>query len=107
LIIPKRHVEKLWKITNEEEREIFQFLKYFQKKITDKLSVGCEIRQNYRPFLKQSAVKVNHIHFHLLPREFEDEIYQKLSSMKEMYFKASQTARRQKPTDYFLRNSST
>jgi diadenosine tetraphosphate (Ap4A) HIT family hydrolase len=41
---------------------------------------GVDVRQNYRPFLAPSKLKVDHVHFHVLPRTNEDELYQK--SMK-------------------------
>ena len=49
----------------------------FQEKILAKFASGCDIRQNCRPFQKQSNLKVDHVHYHLLPREFKDELYQK------------------------------
>ena len=77
LIVPKRHIEKPSQMTEEEKKEIFDTVIDFQEKILSKFSSGCDIRQNCRPFQKQSHLKVNHVHFHLLPREFEDELYQK------------------------------
>ncbi len=75
LVIPKRHVEAIWDLTPEERSELFEVLCDLQKRITSTLSTGCDIRQNYRPFLEQSKLKVDHIHFHLLPREFGDELF--------------------------------
>ena len=40
-----------------------------------KLGDGCDIRQNYRPFMQQSNLKVNHIHFHVIPRSLNNYIY--------------------------------
>lgn len=77
LVIPKRHVEKISELNEEELKELFENIIEFQEKILSKISPGCDIRQNYRPFIKQSNFKVDHLHFHLLPRKFEDEIYQK------------------------------
>ncbi len=77
LIIPKRHVEKPSELTCEEKAELLETLTTLQEKILLKVATGCDIRQNCRPFLPQSKLKVNHLHFHLLPREFEDELYKK------------------------------
>lgn len=48
---------------------------------------GCDIRQNYRPFQKESNLKVNHLHFHVIPRELEDELYQKSMIYEKEVFK--------------------
>lgn len=77
LVIPKRHVLKLAALSAEEKRELFETVIEFQEKILAKLSAGCDIRQNCRPFTAQSDVKVDHLHFHLQPRELRDELYEK------------------------------
>lgn len=77
LVVPKRHVEAPFQLNEEERKELFDTVLEFQKKILSKFSSGCDIHQNYRPFQKQGQIKVNHVHFHLIPREFEDELYQK------------------------------
>jgi diadenosine tetraphosphate (Ap4A) HIT family hydrolase len=70
-------VERISELDGDERDEVFDLLVEFEGKILASLAPGCDIRQNYRPFLKQSWVKVDHLHFHLLPREFEDELYEK------------------------------
>ena len=40
------------------------------------LGEGVDIRQNYRPFLEQSKLKVDHVHFHVYPRSLNDYLYQ-------------------------------
>lgn len=75
LIVPKRHVEKPWELTHEELTDIFDLIFLIEQKILGKLGEGCDIRQNYRPFLNQSTLKVNHVHFHVYPRSLEDYIY--------------------------------
>lgn len=75
LVIPKRHVEKPWELTSEEVTDIFKHINFIEQKIVGKLGDGCDIRQNYRPFLKQSQLKVDHVHFHVIPRSLEDYIY--------------------------------
>lgn len=75
LVVPKRHMEKPWELKNEELTDIFELIYFIEQKIIGKLGDGCDIRQNYRPFLAQSNLKVNHIHFHVIPRSLEDYIY--------------------------------
>jgi len=77
LVIPKRHVERLAELTEEERKEIFDMAAEIQDKITGRFASGCDVRQNYRPFLPQGRLKADHLHIHLIPREFEDELYKK------------------------------
>ena len=75
LVMPKRHVEKPWELTKDELSDIFELIFFIEQKIIGKLGDGCDIRQNYRPFLEQSNLKVDHVHFHVYPRYFEDYLY--------------------------------
>jgi diadenosine tetraphosphate (Ap4A) HIT family hydrolase len=76
LVLPKRHIEKPWELTGEELQDIFKLIFFIEQKIIGKLGDGCDLRQNYRPFMPESKLKVNHIHFHVIPRYFKDYIYQ-------------------------------
>ena len=87
LVIPKRHVEIPSELNEEERKELFDTLLEFQEKICSKFSSGCDIHQNYRPFQKQGQIKVDHLHFHLIPREFEDELYQKCQIYEKDIFR--------------------
>lgn len=75
LVIPKRHTEVPWGLTPKELEDIFSLLFEIQPKIVAKYG-GCDTRQNCRPFMKQGRLKVDHVHFHLIPRSPEDIIYQ-------------------------------
>ncbi len=81
LAIPKRHVEKPWELTPTELQSVFELIYEVEQKIIGKLGDGCDIRQNYRPFMKQSQLKVDHVHFHVIPRTLNDYIY----SVSEQY----------------------
>lgn len=77
LVIPRRHVEKPWELTADELQAIFALVwETEQKLIASGLGDGVDVRQNYRPFLEQSKLKVDHVHFHVIPRASEDYIYQ-------------------------------
>lgn len=77
LVIPRRHVEKPWELTPEELQAIFANLwKAEQKLIASGIADGCDVRQNYRPFIPQGRVKVDHVHFHALPRSLNDNLHQ-------------------------------
>lgn len=75
LVIPRRHIEKPWELEADELQSIFALILEVEQKIIGTLGDGCDIRQNYRPFLKQSQLKVDHLHFHVIPRSLEDYIY--------------------------------
>ena len=75
LVVPKRHIEKPWELTDQELQDIFAHIGFIEQRIIGKLGDGCDIRQNYRPFMQQSALKVDHVHFHVIPRSLEDYIY--------------------------------
>lgn len=77
LVTPKRHVEEPWELSRAELQDIFGTLFTYQKLLAQKIGTGCDIRQHYRPFMQQNRLKVDHVHFHLLPRVFKDELYQK------------------------------
>ena len=84
LVIPKRHCEgRLEDLTKEERDEIFELLAEFQAKILEKLASGCDIRQNFKPYVENSTTHVNHMHFHLYPRENEDELYKKVDEHRK------------------------
>jgi ATP adenylyltransferase len=75
LVIPKRHVEKPWELTPEELQAIFDLIFFVEQRVIGKLGDGVDVRQNYRPFMQQSRLKVDHVHFHVIPRSLEDYIY--------------------------------
>ena len=87
LIIPKRHVEKLSELNEEERKELFETIIEFQEKILSKVASGCDLRINYRPFQKQNNLKINHLHVHLQPRELFDELYKKSQIFEKDVFK--------------------
>ena len=75
LVMSKRHVEKPWELTNDELAAIFELIFFVEQRIIGKLGEGCDVRQNYRPFMSQSRLKVDHIHFHVYPRSLHDYLY--------------------------------
>jgi histidine triad (HIT) family protein len=85
LVIPKRHVELPAELNDEERREIFDTILDYQTKIMSRMSSGCDVRQNCRPFLPESRIKVDHVHYHLLPRELGDAIYEKTKGQSELF----------------------
>ena len=66
----------------------------YQDKILKCVSNGCDIRQHCRPFLPEGRTKVNHVHFHLIPRTFKDELYARSQVCEEGIFKQLPEAER-------------
>lgn len=87
LVISNRHVEKISELNKEEREELIGFVIEFQEKIANNIVEGCDIRQNYRPFMAQDGFKLDHLHIHLQPREFEDELYKKCQIFERDIFK--------------------
>jgi len=75
LVIPKRHIERPWEMNDNEASAVWDLVKKYQKLLAERVGGGCDVRENYRPFLVQSRLKVDHVHWHLVPRTDNDEIY--------------------------------
>ena len=82
LVLPKRHIEKPWELTNDELVAVFELIFFVEQKIIGKLGDGADIKQNYRPFQPQSRLKADHIVFHVYPRSLHDYLY-KVSEVYE------------------------
>lgn len=85
LVVPTRHVEKVSELLPKESTEIFNMIQEFSEKIL-KIASAYSIHQNYMPILKESKTKVNHLHIHIYPREFNDEIYIKSWKFQHQLF---------------------
>jgi diadenosine tetraphosphate (Ap4A) HIT family hydrolase len=83
-----RHVLVPGELTVPERHELFDTLLDFQQRIITNVSTGCDIRQNFRPFIKQNQLKIDHVHFHLLPRTLEDEMFHKVQVFERELFSA-------------------
>jgi len=86
LVIPKKHIEKFSELNKEELNQLFNEAIYVEEKILKEISSGCDMTQHYRPFIKQNNLKVDHLHIHLRPREFEDELYKKVQIHEKELF---------------------
>ncbi len=95
LVIPKRHVLSLSELTDVERGELFNVTIEYQEKILKHLASGCDIKQHNRPFLKENDLKVDHVHIHLQPRDFEDELYLKSGIYDREIFKPLLDAERE------------
>ena len=96
LVTPKRHVEKPWELTGKELQAIFELIFFAQKILSISFHGGSDIRQNYRPFMKQSRIKIDHVHYHVYPRQLEDNLYQKVERHETEMFTELTDEERQK-----------
>lgn len=76
LVTPIKHIEKPWDLNEEQIKDIFDLIFFVEQKIVGNLGDGCDIRQNYRPYVEQNELKIDHIHFHIIPRSDKDYIDQ-------------------------------
>jgi diadenosine tetraphosphate (Ap4A) HIT family hydrolase len=71
LVIPMRHISEVGELSGEEAVEIMAELGRLGR-LLDK-GYGTGIMQKYMPLQKENGVKMNHLHFHVFPREEEEE----------------------------------
>ncbi len=86
LIIPKRHVQKFTELNEKEREDLFDEAIRLEEIILTKFASGCDLSQHYRPFVKQSRLKIDHLHIHLRPREFKDDLYKKVQKHETAMF---------------------
>lgn len=86
LVIPKKHVEKFSDLTKEERIDLFDEVIFLEDVMLKNVASGCDVSQHYRPFIVQNRLKVNHLHIHIRPREFKDELYEKVQKFENDVF---------------------
>ena len=89
LVIPKRHIEKAWELTREEIQDTHDLIFFAQKQILQhQLGTGTQVRQNYMPYIAEGTLKVDHVHYHVMPRSENDEIYKRADKAENELFQA-------------------
>lgn len=79
LVIPKKHYASIMEMPKEELCSLILHVAKMEKAVLKATGAGgADIRQHYRPFLAESELKVNHVHFHVIPRNLDDEMYKNL-----------------------------
>ena len=103
LVMPRRHVIEPWHLLDEELLAVYRTVQKYQRLISSKVAPGCDVRQNYRPFIPQDSLKVDHVHFHLLPRwpGEKDPLYRHSSRFEKELFKKLSEAERDKFADLY------
>jgi histidine triad (HIT) family protein len=85
LVITKKHYESLMEIPDKELCEIIKTVKQLEKKMVGKLGAkGIDLKHHYRPFLKEGKLVKRHVHFHLIPRSYEDLVYKSQGKAKRV-----------------------
>ncbi len=75
LVIPKKHYENIMEMPDEELCDLIKVVKKMQILLMEKLDVkGFTIKQNWQPFVKNNKLVVHHVHFHVVPRYFNDSL---------------------------------
>ncbi|MCL5011352.1 MAG: HIT family protein [Candidatus Marsarchaeota archaeon] len=77
LVIPRRHVERLDEFSLEELKKYFGFISRVEKAVLEFSGEGSgyDIVNHYRPFIEESEMVKKHLHFHVIPRKFNDKIF--------------------------------
>ena len=86
LVTPKEHIEEPWGLSEAELTDIFSLIHKYQKLLTSGIGTGCDVKQNYRPFLPQGRLKVDHVHFYLIPRTLNDDLYERSQKFESDIF---------------------
>lgn len=86
LVIPKKHIERLSELSKEERDELFNEVVNLQEKVLTKIATGCDVSQHFRPFIPNSYLKVGHLHFHVRPRELDDDLFTKVQAFEKDVF---------------------
>lgn len=87
LVIPKRHITRLVEMTEEERKELVDLLVEYEEKILQKLSKGCDISQHYKPYVPNNRTSVKHFHFHLYPRDLDDEQHRVVDPVRKSLYR--------------------
>ncbi len=83
LVIPKKHYENIMEMPDKELSDLIKTVKKMQLLLMEKMEVkGFTIKQNWQPFVKDNHLVIHHVHFHIVPRKFNDKLAIKLERMK-------------------------
>jgi len=101
LVIPKRHVSRIDKLTGVELADLFTTVAFCNKKLLGRTTkTGCDICIHYRPFLKDDGIKVKHLHVHVIPLKQGDRLHRHRSQEVNL-FRISSAKNNQRLTELF------
>ena len=75
LVIPKKHYENIMEMPDEELCDLIKVVKKMKLLLMEKMEVkGFTIKQNWQPFVNNNHLVIHHVHFHVVPRYFNDSL---------------------------------
>jgi diadenosine tetraphosphate (Ap4A) HIT family hydrolase/ADP-ribose pyrophosphatase YjhB (NUDIX family) len=66
LVIPRRHVERIAELTDDESTAIMREVGRIGETLDN--GSGSGLMQKFQPLQEENGIKVNHLHFHVFPR---------------------------------------
>ena len=75
LVIPRRHVESLDDLSGTEMQAIHELISPIYRRLLGSVALGVDVWQKTRHQVEQDGVKMNHVHFHVIPSSPGDERY--------------------------------
>ncbi len=90
LVVPKKHYLKPGDIPKEEFHQLMDLVVRVQDAVVASgLGRGTNLVQNYWPFVPEGGLKVDHVHFHLVPRNPGDELTRPTSPVAKQELEAN------------------
>lgn len=71
LVIPMRHIASIHELTLEESADIMTELGRLGELLDEGFGTG--VMQKYMPLQGENGIKMNHLHFHVFPRQEKEE----------------------------------
>lgn len=75
LVVPRRHIERPDELSGDEVAAIHELISPLYRQIIGHIALGVDVWQKTRPFVKQNGIKMDHVHFHVIPSDIGDERY--------------------------------
>jgi diadenosine tetraphosphate (Ap4A) HIT family hydrolase len=99
LVIPRRHVATFTQLPGPEFYALMEVVKEWQERLKAaftqhwRVIAGCDFSQHDRLFMKPSEISVpQHLHCHLRPRRYCDELYWNVQRHETPLFRQQQLA---------------
>lgn len=78
LVIPKKHFSNIMQMPESLRHEAIDECAEVERALMQAIKPdGLQIRQNYQPFIPDDEFKLDHVHFHIIPRYKDDAGYRK------------------------------
>lgn len=84
LIVPNRHVELPPEISAAEISDIYKEAQRLTRRMIGSMAMGVDFWQKTRPAVQEgNNFKMNHVHFHILPSNQGEELYEQALVWKD------------------------